>query len=92
MQGVQPPASSSGASTLVQKLIQKGIPLGRYVDDKMYRGIVTGLNDAFVIDQATHDRLIAKDKQSVEVIKPFLRGRNIGYYSIDDPNLYIFSM
>ena len=27
------------------------MPLGEYVQGRLYRGIVTGLNDAFVIDQ-----------------------------------------
>ena len=86
-QGVQPPASSSGASALIQKLMQVGTPLGKYTHGKMYRGVVTGLNEAFVIDQVTRNRLIAEDSRSVEVIRPFLRGRNIGRYSIQDPHL-----
>ncbi len=88
-QGVQPPASSSGASALVQKLMQMGTPLGRYANGKMYYGIKTGLNEAFVIDLATRDRLIAEDIRSAELIKPFLRGRDIGRYFLHDPQLFL---
>jgi adenine-specific DNA-methyltransferase len=86
-QGVQPPTGSSSTSALVQKLMRMGTSLSKYTNGKMYRGVVTGLNEAFVIDQATRDRLIAEDSHSTEVIKPFLRGRNIGRYSIQDPHL-----
>jgi hypothetical protein len=46
----------------------------------MYRGILTGLNEAFVIDAKTRDKLIAHDAKSKELIKPFLLGRDIKRY------------
>ncbi len=88
-QGVQPPASSSGATTLLQKLMQMGTPLGHYANGKMFYGIKTGLNEAFVIDQATHDRLIAEDPRSAEVLKPFLRGRDVARYDLCSAELWL---
>ncbi|MBI3990404.1 MAG: N-6 DNA methylase [candidate division NC10 bacterium] len=77
----------------LQKLLEKiqaaGMPLGEYVQGKFYRGIVTGLNEAFVIDQTTRDRLIAEDPNSAEIIKPFLRGRDIKRWRVDYQNLYL---
>ncbi|TVR43695.1 MAG: class I SAM-dependent DNA methyltransferase, partial [Bacteroidia bacterium] len=68
----------------VQKLLAKircqGIPLGEYVKGKIFRGVLTGLNEAFVIDQPTRDRLIEENPKSVEIIKPFLAGRDIKRY------------
>jgi adenine-specific DNA-methyltransferase len=87
--GIQPPGSSSETSTLVQKLMQMGVPLGRYINGKVYRGVVSGLNDAFVINQATHDQLIAEDPHSSEVLKPFLRGRDVGRYAIHSTGLWL---
>ncbi len=46
----------------------------------IYRGITTGLNDAFIIDNQTKEALIAEDPKSAEVIKPVLRGRDIQRY------------
>ena len=43
----------------------------------MFRGITTGLNDAFVIDGGIRARLIAEDPKSDEIIKPFLNGREV---------------
>ncbi len=65
---------------LLAKIRSKGVPLSEYVDGKIYRGVLTGLNEAFVIDQATRKRLIAEDPRSEEIIKPFLAGRDIKRY------------
>jgi very-short-patch-repair endonuclease len=65
---------------LLAKIRSKGTPLGEYVDGKIYRGVLTGLNEAFVIDRETRDKLIAEDPSSAEVIKPFLAGRDIKRY------------
>jgi len=65
---------------LLAKLKATGVPLGEYVGGKIYYGIKTGLNEAFVIDEATRARLIAEDARSAELIKPFLAGRDIKRY------------
>ncbi len=65
---------------LLEKLQENTIPLGEYVKGKIYRGVLTGLNEAFVIDEATKNRLIAEDPESAEIIKPFLAGRDIKRY------------
>ena len=88
-QGVQPPASSSAVFALVEKLLGMGIPLGQYGGGKMYYGIKTGLNKAFVIDQATRDHLIAEDPHSSEVLKPYLRGRDVARYALNPTELWL---
>ena len=52
-------------------------------------GIKTGYNEAFIIDEETKERLIKEDKNSAEIIKPLLRGRDIKRYSYDFNNLYL---
>jgi hypothetical protein len=49
----------------------------------IYRGILTGYNDAFYIDEATRNLLITADPKSAELIKPMVRGRDISPYGID---------
>lgn len=56
------------------------------------RGIVTGLNDAFVIDTATRDRLVAQDPKSAELLKPFLRGENIKRWRIEPEGLFLINI
>ncbi|TDX67437.1 TaqI restriction endonuclease [Methylosinus sp. sav-2] len=41
-------------------------------------GIKTGLNDAFVLDRAARDALVAADPRSAEILKPYARGGSIG--------------
>ncbi|MCP5102461.1 MAG: class I SAM-dependent DNA methyltransferase, partial [bacterium] len=62
---------------LLNKLCKNGIPLSKYVQDKFFYGIKTGLNDAFVINEETREKLISEDPRSAELIKPWLRGRDI---------------
>jgi len=74
---------------LLDKIRSKGVPLGEYVQGKIYRGVLTGLNGAFVIDVETKDRLIAEDPKSGELIKPFLTGRDVKRYEIPQNNKYL---
>lgn len=74
---------------LLDKLRTAGTPLGKYINGRFYRGIVTGCNEAFVVNRATRDRLIAEHESSAEVLKPFLRGRDIKRWSVTDPDLWL---
>jgi len=74
---------------LLDKLRTAGRPLGEYLGGKIFYGIKTGLNEAFVIDAATRDRLIAEDPRSAEVIKPFLAGKDIKRYERPVSNKYL---
>jgi hypothetical protein len=58
-------------------------------DLKIYRGILTGLNKAFLVDKETKDRLISEHSKSAELIKPVLRGKDIGTYKINFSELYL---
>ncbi|MHB1357665.1 MAG: Eco57I restriction-modification methylase domain-containing protein [Anaerolineae bacterium] len=65
---------------LLEKLRCIGIPLEQYVQGKIYRGIITGLNEAFVINKTTYQRLNDEDPRNSEILKPFLTGRSIKRY------------
>jgi hypothetical protein len=62
--------------SIKEKIEKIGKPLKEW-EINIYRGILTGCNEAFIIDKAKRDELIAKDKKSVEIIRPILRGRDI---------------
>lgn len=78
--------------TLMTKLRQKGRPLGEYINRRFYRGIVTGLNKAFVINQSVREWLLAEDPNCIEIIKPWLRGRNLKRWQIDWAGEYLLWM
>lgn len=77
------------ARALLEKIRNAGVPLGEYVGGRIYYGIKTGLNEAFVIDAETRDRLIAQNPNSAELIKPFLAGRDIKRYCIPKSERYL---
>ncbi|MCO5062496.1 MAG: Eco57I restriction-modification methylase domain-containing protein [Kiritimatiellae bacterium] len=80
---------SPAAIGLLDKLRSSGTPLGQYVYNRFYYGIKTGLNEAFVIDRETRDRLIHADRKSAELIKPFLRGRDVKRWVVHHKDLYL---
>ncbi|MCF6354305.1 MAG: Eco57I restriction-modification methylase domain-containing protein [Candidatus Polarisedimenticolaceae bacterium] len=76
---------------LIREQIEKvGIPLKQWNVD-IYRGILTGCNEAFIIDGAKKDELITADPKSAEIIKPILRGRDIKRYRADFADLWMIS-
>ncbi|MEP6887012.1 MAG: TaqI-like C-terminal specificity domain-containing protein [Nitrospirales bacterium] len=62
---------------LFEKIMGSGQPLKEFVGDVPYRGVLTGLNEAFFIDQSTRERLITEDPKCEKLIKKLLRGGNI---------------
>ena len=77
---------------LLEKLRQRGTPLGEYVDEKINMGLKTGLNQAFVVDQVTRDQLVQEEPRSAEVIKPWIRGRNVKRWQIDWDGEYLIAI
>lgn len=77
---------------LLEKLSKEGKPLDEYVNGRFYRGILTGLNEAFVVDRATHDRLIAEHPSSAEVLNPFLRGKDVKRWTVDFGEQYLIKI
>ena len=71
------PVANTAALNLLKKIREAGTPLGEYVNGRLYRGIKTGFHKAFVINEPTRDQLIANDAKSAELIKPWLRGRDL---------------
>lgn len=60
-------------------------------DINIYRGILTGYNEAFIIDGKKKDELIAEDPKSAEIIRPILRGRDIKRYGYDFADLWLIN-
>jgi len=62
---------------LVMKLLKTGRPLGDVVDSCMYRGVLTGLNEAFIIDHAKFERIIIDDPSCSPLLKKLLKGEDL---------------
>jgi adenine-specific DNA-methyltransferase len=82
--------SDDAAQKLKAKIERIGTPLKDW-DVSIYRGILTGFNDAFIISGAKKDELIAADPRSAEIIKPILRGRDIKRYKAEFADLWLIA-
>ena len=74
---------------IFNKLHHQSITLNRLFKGKIYRGIITGFNDVFIINRKTKYKLIEKDPKSEDIIKPYLRGKGINRYSIEWQGNYV---
>jgi len=74
---------------LKEKVINSGIKIAEIPDLKIYRGILTGFNKSFIIDEETKNEMINKNSKSEDIIKPVVRGRDIKRWRIDYQNLYL---
>jgi len=83
---------SPAVMRLLEKLRRAGKPLGEYVNRRFYYGIKTGLGEAFVVDLITRDRLIHEHKSSAEILKPFLRGRDVKRWQTEFAEQYLIKI
>ena len=65
--------------------------LGDVYGSPLY-GIKTGLNDAFVLDQPTRNRLIASDPKSQEILVPFLRGDDLSKWRLKTREMWLINI
>ena len=104
-QHAQPYHFSTSASWVILSPIEQsikakiekiGVPLKEW-DINIYRGILTGYNDAFIIDESKRNEILsncadaAERKRTDELIRPILRGRDIKRYSYEWAGLYIIA-
>ena len=82
--------------SIKQKIESVGTPLKDW-DIKIYRGVLTGYNDAFIISTEKRNEILANCQtedeklRTVELIRPILRGRDIKKYGYDWANLWLIN-
>ena len=82
--------------SIKKKIEAVGTPLKDW-DINIYRGVLTGCNEAFIIDSQKRDEILAncqtedERKRTAELIRPILRGRDIKRYGYDWANLYLIA-
>ena len=66
-------------------------------DINIYRGVLTGYNDAFIITTSKRDEILSncqnedERKRTTELIRPILRGRDIKRYGYNWANLWLIN-
>lgn len=74
---------------MLEKLRNGSQKLVDYTEGKILRGIVTGLNEAFIINEAKRNELILKNARSMEIITPLLNGDDVRKYRTDYKKNYL---
>jgi len=74
---------------LLEKLRKAGPPLREFVGVRVFRGITTGFNEAFTVDATTYKRLIEEHKSSSELLKPYLRGRDVDRWHCESQDSWL---
>lgn len=75
-------------SSLRQKLLG-GHPTLKEVYGAPLYGIKTGLNEAFVLNRAERDALVAQDPRSADLLKPFLEGKDLKKWRVESQDLWL---
>ena len=82
--------------SIKDKIERIGKPLKEW-DVKIYRGILTGCNEAFIINAVKRNEILNncnnadERKRTDELIRPILRGRDIKRYGYEWANLYLIA-
>ena len=82
--------------SIKSKIEAIGTPLKDW-DINIYRGILTGFNEAFIISTDKRNEILSncqsddERKRTEEIIRPILRGRDIKKYSHDWANLWLIN-
>jgi hypothetical protein len=69
--------SSNNEQNLLERLNSDYKTLQSSLENGTYRGVLTGLSEAFLIDEETKNIIVEEDSRAQELIHPFLQGRDI---------------
>ncbi|MBD3592928.1 type II restriction endonuclease [Bacteroides sp. GM023] len=82
--------------SIKRKIESVGTPLKDW-DINIYRGVLTGYNEAFIISTEIRDEILAncqtedEKMRTAEIIRPILRGRDIKRYGYNWANLWLIN-
>ena len=82
--------------SIKRKIEAVGVPLKDW-DINIYRGVLTGYNEAFIISTEKRDEILSncqtpeERQRTEELIRPILRGRDIKRYGYDWANLWLIA-
>jgi type I restriction-modification system DNA methylase subunit len=80
---------ASPVHELLATLKRKGKPLKDLVNSKIFYGIKTGMNQAFLIDNDFKEKILKENPDSASLLKPFVAGKDIKRYSVDFQGTYL---
>lgn len=79
----------SAKLVVLNKIKKHKNTLASYCNNNIFAGIKTGYDEAFVIDEVTKFDLIKKDPKCAQLIKPWLRGKDVRKWKTSYKKLYV---
>ena len=79
----------AAVTALFDRIMACGRSLDEVVAGRIYYGVKTGLNEAFIIDQGTRDRLVAADPACAPILRKMLSGENLRPWYQEDENKWL---
>lgn len=79
----------ANSEILLNKLEKNSISLNELVNKKIFRGLTTGKNDAFLIDEVKKEELINKNVKNAERIKILATGKEVKRNTFDFQGKYL---
>jgi type I restriction-modification system DNA methylase subunit len=74
---------------LLDKLLAGGTPLTEVVNGRLFRGILSGLSEAFIVDRATRDAIVRADPSCTSMLKKFVRGEDLRPWYQEDEDRWL---
>jgi adenine-specific DNA-methyltransferase len=68
--------------SILDKIKSKGVPISNDTSLDIKRGITTGLDEAFLINDTVKELLLKLEPNIIKVVKPLLKGKDINKYFI----------
>lgn len=81
--------ASSTAADLLRKMRAAGPTLSEFTRSRVFRGLTTGLNEAFVLDSETRRALLSANPECAEIVKPFAGGRDVSRWRLNPADRWI---
>jgi hypothetical protein len=75
--------------TIIDKLFNNSIPLKEFTNDKIFRGITTGLNKAFVLDYDIAKKLLNSESKSL--VKPYAQSTDIKQWILENETKFFLA-
>ncbi len=76
-------------TSILVKFKDADTTLKKYTDNGGFRGILTGLNKAFIINENTYQEILSKDKNSNQLLKKMVEGDDFGKWELNHSGRYM---
>ena len=78
--------------SLREKLSLNGNALHAYACASICRGVLSGLTEAYVINQSTRDKLVRADSTCERFIRPFVQGTHLRPWYVEEDQQYLIAL